>query len=69
MAGLCNPLRTYVELQRPAGLEEAREVARAYEQRLEIDTTTTPVTAVLVTSKADGPQSHGARHVLRPPHT
>jgi hypothetical protein len=33
-AGLCNPLKTNVELEQPATLEEAMALARACEQRL-----------------------------------
>jgi hypothetical protein len=33
-AGLCNPLKTEVELEQPATLDDAMALARAYEQRL-----------------------------------
>jgi hypothetical protein len=35
-AGLCNPLKTDIELEHPAMLEEAMALARAYEQWLSI---------------------------------
>ncbi|GJN37202.1 hypothetical protein PR202_gb26131 [Eleusine coracana subsp. coracana] len=36
-AGLGNPMKTDVELQKPANFEEAMALARAYEQRLQMD--------------------------------
>ena len=41
-AGLRNPLRIDVELQRPDSLEDAMGLARAFERRLEIDDDTLP---------------------------
>uniref|UniRef100_A0A0A9DMB3 Uncharacterized protein n=1 Tax=Arundo donax TaxID=35708 RepID=A0A0A9DMB3_ARUDO len=54
MAGLRNPLRTDVELQRPASLEDAMGLAHTYERRLELD-------------GEDGPLPAPAHAVVWPP--
>lgn len=42
IAGLVNPLKTDVALQRPASLDDAIMLARAYEQRQMLEPETTP---------------------------